>query len=182
MTKESPYLSKMFLRKTLKQKRAAICSTRHLQASCAAYKKLVLLCEKFSSIASYISFGSELNLEEFNQWLLHNKTLFLPALVNNEINFYPVKSEKELIQHPLGFWQPIVQEAFAPTYLPDLILVPGLGFDSQTGGRLGYGKGHYDRLLEKTGSPRYGVGFLEQEVKQLPQEPHDIAMDEIYLF
>ena len=71
--------------------------------------------------------------------------------------------------------------ADAPEIVPDLILVPLLGFD-RTGARLGYGKGHYDRTLagfaEKGITPMLvGVAFSVQEVARIPREPHDVRLD-----
>ncbi len=64
---------------------------------------------------------------------------------------------------------------------PDVVLVPGVGFDPQ-GHRLGFGGGYYDRLL--AGSPfsqsRYvALAYDFQIVEDLPGEPWDISMHAI---
>ncbi len=58
----------------------------------------------------------------------------------------------------------------------DLLLVPGVAFDSQ-GRRLGRGKGFYDRLLAATRGTKCGVAFDEQLVPAVPVEPHDVVLD-----
>jgi 5-formyltetrahydrofolate cyclo-ligase len=58
----------------------------------------------------------------------------------------------------------------------DLILVPGLGF-SASGGRLGRGMGHYDRLLVMIPGCKCGVAFNQQLISELPLEPHDVRLD-----
>jgi 5-formyltetrahydrofolate cyclo-ligase len=60
----------------------------------------------------------------------------------------------------------------------DLILVPGVGFDTR-GNRLGRGKGYYDRMLSTTRGYKCGVGFEEQMVKEIPATAHDIRMDSV---
>jgi 5-formyltetrahydrofolate cyclo-ligase len=60
----------------------------------------------------------------------------------------------------------------------DVILVPLLGFD-RCGYRLGYGAGHYDRLLKQTRGITIGVGFAAQEVPALPHAPHDVRLHHI---
>jgi 5-formyltetrahydrofolate cyclo-ligase len=70
-----------------------------------------------------------------------------------------------------------------PELLPDLVLVPLLAFDRQ-GGRLGYGKGYYDRTLAKLrAGPRppvaIGLAFADQEVADVPTGPHDVALDAV---
>ncbi len=63
-----------------------------------------------------------------------------------------------------------------PTLI-DVLVLPGLGFDTQ-GGRLGYGAGYYDRLMPQMPQAlRIGIGFDEQIVLTLPVQDHDIFMD-----
>lgn len=75
------------------------------------------------------------------------------------------------ILEPYGF-QTVVQ--------PDeigCIVVPGIAFDSR-GGRLGFGRGYYDRFLGQLPRTTYrcGLAFGIQIVACVPQEPHDIRM------
>ncbi len=60
----------------------------------------------------------------------------------------------------------------------DLVLVPGVAFDP-AGGRVGRGKGFYDRLLAGVVGHKCGVAFTEQIVAQVPVEPHDMRLDSI---
>lgn len=74
-------------------------------------------------------------------------------------------------------------QATQPELLPDLVLVPLLAFDRQ-GGRLGYGKGYYDRTLTKLrAGPRppiaIGLAFADQEVEEVPTGPYDVALDAV---
>ena len=61
-----------------------------------------------------------------------------------------------------------------------LFLVPGRAFDSK-GTRLGRGGGHYDRALSRRGRSSRVVGmfFGQQEVEDLPHEPHDIPLPSV---
>jgi len=62
----------------------------------------------------------------------------------------------------------------------DAFFCPGLAFDAR-GGRLGRGRGFYDRMLAsaRPDALRIGVCFLSQRVDDTFPEPHDIAMDEV---
>jgi 5-formyltetrahydrofolate cyclo-ligase len=60
----------------------------------------------------------------------------------------------------------------------DLILVPGIAFDLR-GGRLGRGRGYYDRLLSEVSGATCAVAFDYQIVETVPAEPHDIHLDYI---
>ena len=59
--------------------------------------------------------------------------------------------------------------------IPDLIMVPLVAFDKHLN-RIGYGKGYYDRFLERTRACRIGVCFSSQIVESVPMEDHDIPM------
>ena len=60
---------------------------------------------------------------------------------------------------------------------PDLILIPGVAFD-ECGGRVGRGKGFYDRFLEGKNTVKVGLAFEAQVVrKKLPLEAHDQLLD-----
>ena len=54
----------------------------------------------------------------------------------------------------------------------DLLLVPGVAFD-RVGGRLGRGKGFYDRVLKEFRGESLGVAFEAQLFDSIPQDQHD---------
>lgn len=57
------------------------------------------------------------------------------------------------------------------------VVLPGLVFDAR-GGRLGRGKGYYDRLLERVPTARrIAVCFDDRVIDEVPMEPHDQRMD-----
>ena len=57
-----------------------------------------------------------------------------------------------------------------------LVLVPGVAFDLR-GGRLGRGRGFYDRLLAEIHGTKCGVAFDEQIVETVPAGKLDVRMD-----
>ncbi len=69
-----------------------------------------------------------------------------------------------------------------PAVLPDLLLVPCVGFDEECY-RLGYGGGYYDRTLAawpETAKPvTVGVAFEACRVAALPRELHDVPLDAV---
>jgi 5-formyltetrahydrofolate cyclo-ligase len=65
-----------------------------------------------------------------------------------------------------------------------LALVPGIGF-TPGGGRLGRGKGYYDRFLKSLSHPflAIGIGFKEQlSLKVLPTNTFDAPLSKLLLF
>jgi 5-formyltetrahydrofolate cyclo-ligase len=100
------------------------------------------------------------------------------------------------ILHPhLSFrlWQPgdvLVKGGFgvrepgpdAPEVFPVALLVPLVAFD-RSGGRIGYGKGHFDRAIAALESKHpvltIGLAYAVQEIEQVPVESHDRLLDVI---
>ena len=62
----------------------------------------------------------------------------------------------------------------------DLVVIPGLAFDRQ-GGRIGYGKGYYDRLLSRLSLDvaRIALAFDFQVLDSVPQDENDIRVNVI---
>lgn len=58
----------------------------------------------------------------------------------------------------------------------DAVVVPGLVFDKK-GGRIGYGKGYYDRFFENTNAVRIAFCYDFQIVETAATEEHDVGMD-----
>ena len=77
-----------------------------------------------------------------------------------------------------------IPEPAAPDWVAlddvDAVVVPGLAFDAD-GGRLGHGRGHYDRLLSGMRGPatRIGVCFEWQVVDRVPMDENDVRMDRV---
>ncbi|HEX7003793.1 MAG TPA: 5-formyltetrahydrofolate cyclo-ligase [Trueperaceae bacterium] len=84
---------------------------------------------------------------------------------------------RDLERHRFGFLQPSPLAPPVPGERIDLVLVPGLAFDT-SGNRLGFGMGYYDRLLATLAedAPRIGVTTSALVVPRLPAEEHDVRM------
>ncbi len=104
------------------------------------------------------------------------KLLSLPRVEAGSIAMHLVRSPYELDPGKFGILEPSIQ-APASEGPWDLILVPGLAFD-RCGGRLGRGRGYYDRFLaQHPETVRVGICFDEQVVQELPLEPHDLRLN-----
>ena len=78
-----------------------------------------------------------------------------------------------------GMLEPCVRKK---TLVPDFMLVPLLAFDSNNN-RLGYGKGFYDKFLNKFLRSKkittIGVGFSFQKYNKIPVSNLDVKLDYI---
>lgn len=103
------------------------------------------------------------------------KRIAMPRVEGDELKFHWVASRAELRPGQFGILEPAAEAPDAGREF-DLILVPGMAFDFR-GGRLGRGRGFYDRFLSNARGPRAGVCFEDQIVDDVPSEAHDLRMD-----
>ncbi|MCY4650302.1 MAG: 5-formyltetrahydrofolate cyclo-ligase [bacterium] len=123
----------------------------------------------------WIAMSGELDLSPVVEALPQIEWLTTRTPSSGPLTVHPHHSRSE--PHRFGFRQPV---AASPQISPEdigVVLAPGLVFDRR-GGRLGWGKGYYDRLLAQLtpGVPRVGVTLERLLVDRVPQESHDILM------
>lgn len=130
---------------------------------------------EFKSVALYRAYGSEVNIDdlaEHNQ----NMTWAYPRVQGDDLAFYSQVDNFE--QGQLGVMEPVVADSSKINVNDlDCVLIPGMAFDV-AGGRMGTGKGFYDRALSTFGGTKIGVAFRVQcSEEDIPLEQHDIKMD-----
>jgi 5,10-methenyltetrahydrofolate synthetase len=137
------------------------------------------------SVMAYASFGSEVDTAVLCETVLREgKMLLLPRIdkMRDAIRVYEVRDlASDLDTNRWGIREPRPETCreIGPGDL-EFVFVPGVAFDAD-GGRLGYGKAYYDRLLAAStqagGSPTVVAGaFALQVVDQVPMEPHDVRI------
>ena len=93
--------------------------------------------------------------------------------------FHEVTHPDQLREGEFGFLEPDPEKCPEQT-APDLVLVPGVGFDPTIGARLGRGKGHYDRFLEPHQGNVAALGIcFRVQITQLVPELHDVPMNAV---
>lgn len=186
--------NKWDLRIHLKQRRASISLERKREAAQLLLESFLPSLSTFNTVLSFHSLPQEINTSFLNGELAKEKRLLLPKITGDSLLIYQVCNiDSELEINSWNLWEP--NPKLCPLIEPetmDCILVPGLGFDKK-GTRIGYGKGHYDRLLgpfrkslsQGRAAPKIkliGLGFKEQLIEDgLPFEAHDVALDELVL-
>lgn len=178
--------SKAILREHYRRIRKEISDERREEAKIEAVKKLYERIDTAKKVLSFASKKEEIDLWPFNQRLAKESRLLLPHLAKDAtiVPYQVADLDKQLVmQEKWHVLEPKPKECQkVPLEEVEIVLVPGLAFD-RGHGRLGYGKGHYDRFLMHLSCPLIGVGFREQLLKEpFPHEKHDIPLTEIYLF
>lgn len=99
--------------------------------------------------------------------------------INRTLRHALVHDDIEMRKNKWGILEPHIAVDFVHPVQLDMIIVPLLGFDD-SGHRLGYGAGYYDRFLALTRPAciKIGLCFEIGHMKSpLPSEPHDIPLD-----
>lgn len=107
------------------------------------------------------------------------KSFLFPKISGDSLRLFRWSPESRWSTGPFGVQEPDPaswEEAAAAEI--DLALIPGLAFDL-AGGRLGRGKGYYDRLLGDCSFRAVKAGICTEEriLPSIPMEPHDVPMD-----
>lgn len=121
-----------------------------------------------------------------------NKQVFAPRVCGEEMEFYRIAGIGDLAEGYKGIREPICEDGFMtgtwsfrnpgePTGV--LMVMPGAVFDRE-GHRIGYGKGFYDRYLNRltvNGINVYKIALCYecQLLNKVPYEAHDVCADVI---
>ena len=155
------------------------------------------ICAKFTKMPAYaaaktvmwyVDAGSEVRTRHtLPEVLTHSKRVVVPWCVieTNQLELFLLEDMSELVEGAYKILEPkselrnLATKRVLPDEL-DLVMVPGTAFDVR-GGRMGQGKGYYDRLLSgaRPDAPLVGMAFDCQIFDEIPVAPHDVFMDTV---
>jgi 5-formyltetrahydrofolate cyclo-ligase len=132
------------------------------------------------TILFYVSYNGEVFTHDMICELFYKKNIIVPLSnkENHTLTLSHLKSWEELCIGSYNILEPSI-EKIRETKIQaiDLIIVPGVAFDEH-GGRLGHGKGYYDRLLSESKDIfKIGLCFEFQIFDNIPMDEHDVYMD-----
>ncbi|MGE4159726.1 MAG: 5-formyltetrahydrofolate cyclo-ligase [Planctomycetota bacterium] len=196
--------AKSALRQTLMRARDELDRTTRAAKSRALCDKLIPLAEGTGQVAAFHPMGGEIDITPLLKaiWSV-GRRVWLPRVEGEHLSFHHVGSSGDLSPGSMGILEPRRDLFPATDSLPGhhstglpehgkrkgpftprhaLMVVPGLAF-GQDGRRLGYGKGYYDKVLDRLGKEwiTIGVGYPNQRQDDLPEGPGDRRVDAILL-
>jgi 5-formyltetrahydrofolate cyclo-ligase len=173
--------SKGDLRNAALTRRDALTDERRAAAAQAlAARGLPVEIEPATVVAGYSPIRNEIDPVPLMKTLAaRGAQLALPAITarGKSLVFRAWSFDDRLTLGSLGIPEP---SPAAAELIPDILLVPLAAFD-RAGHRIGYGAGHYDvtlaHLRKVKAVTAIGIAFAVQEIKTVPMQPHDIALD-----
>jgi 5-formyltetrahydrofolate cyclo-ligase len=176
-----PRETKGLLRQKQRELSRAITEAQLAEASTAILARLEQhpVFRQSRRILFYAAIQGEPRLEKLMlDALAMGKIVALPRFDPDDGSYLAalVESPAGLERARFGILEPLPSAPLLPLNQLDLALVPGVAFDVG-GGRLGRGKGFYDRLLASVTAVKCGVALDHQFEPTIPREPHDLIMD-----
>jgi len=138
--------------------------------------------KKKITIAGYYPSNYEVDILSFLEMAYKKKfKIALPVIKSSKImNFRSWVFKETLYVSKFGTLEP---KNTNKEVIPDFILVPLVAYDSKMN-RIGYGKGYYDRILEKISKRKkiisIGIAFSFQKSINIPPNKHDFKLDYIF--
>lgn len=173
-------MPKTSLRRELLERRRQLSEDEICRAGTLIQRRFTELPEFVAApvVALYSAVHSEVETAAiFSAARQAGKTVAFPRTQGLKLEFGVVEELGQLQPGRYGLAEPVSNCAIA---LDDIALmaVPGVAFD-RNGGRLGYGKGYYDRCLAGLLRRPYLVGLCYdfQLLDLLPKADHDVHMD-----
>jgi 5-formyltetrahydrofolate cyclo-ligase len=140
------------------------------------------------TVLFYVDAGSEVRTrQQLPDALAAGKRVVVPWCVveTNQLELFLLEDMSELVEGAYRILEPkeelkrLPNKVVQPEAL-DLVMVPGTAFDPR-GGRMGQGKGYYDRLLSRVrpDAPLVALAFECQMFDEIPVAGHDVFMDQV---
>ncbi len=132
------------------------------------------------AVAGYWPYKSEADPRPLMAQLSRQgRPLALPVIVHPDVIFRRWIEGVELVDAGFGTLGP---DATADEVSPGVLFVPLAAFDA-AGNRIGWGQGHYDRVIARLAAQgdllTIGIAFSFQQVDAAPAEAHDRPLDAV---
>jgi len=194
---------KATMRKAVRSSLRALSASAIGAASELACARALALVGSATAVSVYLAMPKECDTGPLlaSLFAASGKRVFVPRVegaTRDDMRMLHVTDASELVSYPRSKWgipeptdeQANVMEDGLATAVIDLVIVPGVAFDSSCL-RLGQGKGFYDTWLQKLAIARHakglppartiGLGLAEQLVGQVPTDEHDVPLDHVCL-
>lgn len=171
-------MDKNELRRSIKNRKTLLTEADRLRAAERVFAILESTAEFMLAdhILMYHSLPDELSTREFITKWSGRKHFYLPRVNGVNLEILPYDSSR-LALGSFHIEEPTGNDVTSADRI-ELIITPGVAYDRR-GGRLGRGRGYYDRLLAESRAVKMGVCYDFQLVDEVPTEPHDVRMDAI---
>lgn len=127
-------------------------------------------------ILIYVSLKDEVDTFKLIEHSLKiGKRVAVPKCEGDNIVFYNINTLSDLQGGSFRILEPKTNEVIS-NFSDSICIIPGVAFDKKNN-RIGYGRGFYDRFLEKYDGTKIGLTYAECICDRIDDEINDIKMD-----
>ena len=175
------------LRKKFALFRNSIPKERRIDDAAEIFRRLVesVYYKRSETVFVYVSFKSEVSTDLLIAKIIRDKGLAVVPLCDTKthtMRLIGIESKAQLEPGSYGIFEPkrkLLESGELTEFDKneiDLAIVPGLAFDN-SGLRLGYGGGYYDRFLTGFKGCSIGLAYPECMTENLPETEYDCRVD-----
>lgn len=172
--------TKAEIREHLKTLRESLTLEERREKSYYITQHLVKFLAPYNTVLAYVSKEPEVESMVIINCLLDEGKRVIVPIIEKETKSLRLSYLKRMSQLEPGTFkvpEPLSCEEPAKAVEIEIALLPLVGFDN-SGNRLGYGAGYYDRFFAKNPNiPKIGLAYACQEVPKIPAEEFDKPME-----
>ena len=175
------HAEKESLRRAMLERRAALSAEFQAAAAQAVEERLFSLPEwdAVPRLGLYWAVRGEVPTQGiFRRLSAAGRRVCLPRLGASGLEFAEARDESSLVPGAWGILEPDSRLPVVSVERLAAILVPGVAFDAR-GGRLGWGKGYYDRALRGFRGRRWALAYDFQVLERVPTDDRDEPVERI---
>jgi 5-formyltetrahydrofolate cyclo-ligase len=173
--------TKETIRKTMLAKRGHFTQEEIADKDQSLLKHL-MECDELLEVRDLLTYasrpGEAKTLSYIDYMLQHIDSVWVPrTLPDNTLKWISIDTVAELKPGAFGIPEPDSDDEGINMQPPDApVIVPMLAF-SNSGHRIGYGGGYFDRFLKDHRGLKVGLAYEWQHIDVMPVESHDIPLD-----
>lgn len=142
------------------------------------FNKIIELKEYKKSylILIYVSLNDEVDTFKLIEHSLKiGKRVAVPKCEGDNIVFYNINKLSDLEEGRFRILEPRTNEVI-DNFSDSICIIPGVAFDKESN-RIGYGRGFYDRFLERYNGTKIGLAYAECICDKIDSDSTDIKMN-----
>ena len=146
--------------------------------------KILLRLERFSpfheagEFFTYLSHRGEVATDALIQKFFTMKKVVVPKMREEKIELFELPHPEKFVKGKFGIREPKISLPKSQWSEISVAIIPGIAFDLK-GNRIGFGGGHFDRLLKKLRCTTIALAYEFQIVDKVPTHKYDVPVDYI---
>lgn len=124
----------------------------------------------------YLSHRGEVSTDPLLEKFFEKKKIIVPKIELQRICLFELQHPSKFRKGKFSIREPLFCLPKRAWHEIDVAIVPGVAFD-ESGHRIGFGGGYFDRFLKKLDCTTIGLAYELQIIDKVPTHPYDVPVD-----